>query len=371
VSEQSQAITNHCIKTLQALSPDADDYVDQVLQLGVSQAAALRQLQLVGTSTLIRSLGDYFVRTLSYKSGVSTMQYIQIFEGLCGGGGPLESEGGIDHYDALSKHSTFVAAMLYLSLAEPCVIGIGKRWVIKKQVTEIALEAGKNWKGLNAELQVIDGQRPETRVLDHIPHFLSNLQTQFTKEKDVVLIQQSGGVERLKEIGAGINSICLSVLKRIPTTSMGHVGLPLVHQFLKDANNELLASGVITKEEANERQSVMMQGVLNVRRALKNNVNPCYHAMLVDLMPYLSKKHAPVLIPRLTKYLTSEEIKANVKDLVSFIEADLASFKKALKANVDAGMHYDLVFELGIDCLFKPSELQKLKGIKLESALGL
>jgi hypothetical protein len=371
VSEQAQAITNYCIKMLQTLSPYSDDFVGQVLQLGCSQAAALHQLRLQGTDTLIRGLGDTFVKILSYKDGVSTMQYIQIFESLYGVNGPLATDVFIDHYNALPSHSKLIAAMLYLSLAEPSVIGIGKRWVIKKQVSEIALQAGKNWKGLNTELQVIDGQRSEARVLDHIPHFLRNLQTLFTTEKDVVFIQQSGGVERLKEIGAGINSICLSMLNRIPTTSMGHVGLPLVHQFLKDANSELLASGVITKEVANERQSLMMQGVLNVRRSLKKEVNPCYHAMLVDLMPNLSKKHAPVLIPRLMNYLAVDEIKANVKDLVSLIEADLPSFKKALKSNVDSGMHHDLVIKLGVDCLFKPTEMQKLKGAKLESALGL
>lgn len=371
MSEQAQAITNHCIKMLQTLSPYSDDFVGQVLQLGHSQSAALHQLRLQGTATLIRSLGDTFVKILSYKDGVSTMQYIQIFERLYGDNGPLATDVGIDHYNALPSHSKLIAAMLYLSLAEPSVIGIGKRWVIKKQVSEIALQAGKNWKGLNTELQVIDGQRPETRVLDHIPHFLRNLLTQFTTEKDVVFIQQSGGVERLKEIGAGINGICLTMLQCIPTTSMGHVGLPLVHQFLKDANNELLASGVITKEVANERLSVLMLGVLNVRRGLKKQVNPCYHAMLVELMPNLSKKHAPALIPRLMNYLTVEEIRAHVKDLVSLIESDLPSFKKALKSNMDSGKQYDMLIGLGLDGLFKPSDLQKFKGAKLESAMGL
>lgn len=366
------AITSHCIRVLKTLSPDADNYVDQVINLGVTQAAAIRQQDLRGTPTLLRCLGDTFVKTLAYKGGVTTMNYIHIFEGLCGRHGPLRSDQGIAHYDVLPKHSKFIAAMFYLSRAEFSVIDQGVQTVIKKQVSEIALEAGKNWDGLNAELQMIDAQRPEARTLHDIALILEVLQNQFTTEQDVVFIQKSGGVKRLKEIGAGINAICLSMLKRIPVTSMGHVGLPLVHQFLKDANNELLASGAISQRVANERLTVMMTAVLNVRRKQKKKtVDPCYHEMMVDLMPNLTKEKAPVLIPRLTNYVTVPEIANHLKDPASLIQDDLDGFKMALKKQADASLQYDLVMALGLDGLFEPSELQKLKGAKLESALGL
>ena len=357
-------IMNDCFTQLEFFTPGSDTFIDQVCELAATKANLFSKME--DRPANMKALVGFFSLNLPVKNGVSTLEYIAIFERLFGIGGPLHGN-KIDHY-SMAPNAQFIAAMYFMQAA-PCLNDPLQQNIIQRHVTEIALEAGKAWKALRAQLEVIDQAKPQARLVESIADLLQNLRLRFHTDNDAVLIQKAGGVERLKEIGADIDAICQGVLTRIHATRLSHVGLPLVHRFIVDATCELQASGKITREVANERLSMMLVAVLNVRRNQKKSVHPCYREMMLELAPRMGKKHASELIPRIGNYLSMEELTSNLKEPLSLI--NLPEFKKALSKHTDAGIQYDLVVKLGLAGLFEASELQELKGAKLESALGL
>lgn len=362
-----ESIINDCINQLRSFTPGSEQFNDQVIDLVTEKAALFSTME--NSTWNKRWLSETFLMHLSYPAGLSTLDHVHIYERMHCAGGPLYGT-ELDYYNPLPSHSRLIAAMYFFVQTDSNVINISKQHAITKQVTEIALEHGKHWQALQVELALIDGQRPQARLAESIPDLLKNLAEHLHTDKGAVLIQRAGGVERLKEIGADIDDVCKSVLKNLSTTSLLNIILFQVHRFIVDATCELHASGTISREESNERHCRMLRAVLNAKkRDPGKNDQDCYEKMMLELTPHMSKKHAPDLIPRLTSYLTLDEIKDHLKDPLSLI--DLPAFKNGMAKHVDAGMQYDLVVKLGIDGLFKQSELQRLKGQKLESALGL
>lgn len=362
-----ESIINDCINQLRSFTPGSEQFNDQVIELVTTKAALFSKME--NPIWNLRTLSKTFLKHLSYPAGISTLDHIQIYEGMCGANGPLRDT-GFDHYDALSSHSKLIAGLYYFIQADSSFINISKQHAITKQVTEIALEGGQNWQALKVQLELIDNQRPQAKLVASITDLLKNLAEHLYMDSDAVFIQKVGGVERLKEVGADIDRFCQSVLSRLSVSSLKIDGLSQVHRFIVEATNELHASGAITRDESNERHSRMLRAILSARvNKPKKESHESYRPMMLELAPHLNKKHASDLIPRLSKYLSLDEIKSHLKDPLSLI--DLPAFKNGMAKHVDAGMQYDLVVKLGIDGLFKQSELQRLKGQKLESALGL
>jgi hypothetical protein len=364
ISNTPAEIMNDCFTQLEFFTPGSDTFIDQVCELAATKVNLFSRME-DGPANM-RALVGFFTLNLPVKNGVSTLEYIAILERLFGIGGPLHGN-KIDHY-SMAPNAQFIAAMYFIQAA-PGLNDPIKQNIIQRHVTGIALEAGNAWKALRTQLELIDQAKPQARLVESIADLLQNLRLRFHTDNDAVLIQKAGGVERLKEIGADIDAICQGVLERIHATRLSHVGLPLVHRFIVDATSELHASSKITREVANERLSMMLVAVLNVRRNQKKSVHPCYREMMLELAPHMSKQHASELIPRLGNYLPLEELTSHLNDPLALI--NLTEFKKALNKHTDAGIQYDLVVKLGLASLFEGSELQKLKGQKLESALGL
>jgi 2C-methyl-D-erythritol 2,4-cyclodiphosphate synthase len=367
VSDNPTDIINDCIAAINGLSPDSVDFVDQVIELVTSKAALFSKMD--NPIWNLRTLSKTFLKHLSSPAGISTLDHIKIYEGMYGANGSLRDT-GFDHYDALSSHSKLIAGLYYFIQTDSSFINISKRHTITKQVTEIALEGGQNWKALKVQLELIDNQRPQAKLVASIPGLLKNLAEHLYMDSDAVLIQKLGGVERLKEVGADIDHFCQSVLSRLSVSSLKIDGLSQVHRFIVEATDELHTSGAITRDESNDRHSRMLRAILSARvNKPKKESHERYRPMMLELAPHLNKKHASDLIPRLSKYLSLDEIKSHLKEPLSLI--DPPKFKVGLTKHVDAGMQYDLVVKLGLDGLFEHSELQRLKGAKLESALGL
>lgn len=351
---------------LKGIPDRADDYAEQVYALAVSAAEVLSSVE--DYYHRMPQLSRMLLRKFDDSSSVSSINHIELLEKLHGSGGPLESY-AIEFSYENPKNPKLMAALFFFQQNDSVLLDSNGHIFVNKYVGEIAFANAKAWLALRPQIDLVDSARPGQNLLQAIPDLLVNVFGELSTEKDLLFIQKSGGIERLKEVGADLDVICQQVLNKIHITSLAHVSLPIVHQFLKGANEELLASGRITKEESRERHCKVMVGVLNVRKAQKSPAHECYHAMLLELAPHLSLKHASDLIPRLSKYLTVDEITSSVKDLCALI--DVPAFKKALTKHVDAYDRHGLVLELGLGDLFKPSDLQKLKGKKLEAALGL
>ena len=351
---------------LRGISESADDYAEQVYALAVSAAEVLSSVD--DYYHRIPQLSGMLLRKFDDSSNVSAINHIELLEKLHGSGGPLEGYAIKFSYEK-PKNPKLMAALFFFEQNDSALLNRNGKIFVNKHVGEMAFANGKAWQALRPQIDLVDSARPGHNILQAIPDFLVNVFGEFTTEKDLLFIQKWGGIERLKEVGADLDVICQEVLKKIHITSLAHVSLPIVHRFLKEANEELLASARISKEESNERHCKVMQGVINVRMAQKSPAHECYHAMLLDLVPHLNKDHAAHLVPRLSKYLTVEEITQRVKNLPELV--DKAVFKKTLSRHVDACDRYDLVLALGLGDMLKPSDLQKFKGQKLEGAIGL
>ena len=316
----------------------------------------------------LRLLADAFGTQMPIISGISGVDHIEIGYRIFGEGGPLH---GVRYAYSrpLDSNSQFVAAMYYLHHSGSELLDYRRNSSINKQVIGIAFEGGENWNSLQSELLIMDTLKPNIKLLSGVPDLLAKMHMRFWKEKDLVFIQKAGGVERLKEVGANLKRITKLGLMNIHKTQLDHVELPLLIEFLKASNSELIATGIITREESKERCSMMMVGVMNLQRVQKSAVNDVYHALLLDLAPSLSKAWASDLIPRLSQCLTLNELSQHVK--VSPDCIGMHKFKKALNKHTEIEHRYDLLIVLGLDGLFTPSDIQKLKVAKLESALGL
>jgi hypothetical protein len=358
-------IVNKFSEDMGRIQPSDGDFKDVIVNLVASTVAPFGTDDL---DTKLRPLIDSFGAQMSIISGISGADHIEIGYRIFGEGGPLH---GVRYAYSrpVDSNSPFIAAMYYLHHSRSELLDYRRNSSINKQVMGIAFEGGENWKALQSELRIIDGLNPNTKLLDGVPDQLVKMHMRFWKESDLVFIQKAGGVERLKEVGASLKRITKLGLMNIHKTQLDHVELPLLIQFLKASNIELLASGIITREESKERCSMMLTGVLNARRVQKSPVNGAYHAMMLDLAPSLSKASASNLIPRLSQYLTLNELSEYVK--VSPDCIGMHNFKKALNKHTEIENRYDLLIALGFDSRFKPSDMQKFKVAKLEAALGL
>jgi hypothetical protein len=136
-----------------------------------------------------------------------------------------------------------------------------------------------------------------------------------------------------------------------------------------DANQDLVASGKISGEDAQERHGKMMVAISAAMARKPADPDGCYHAILTALAPFIGPAHGSDLIPRLTQSMGIQEVVGLFRDPLSLIESE--RFKRSLKRLVDIEKRYDLVVALGVQEIFTRSELHQIKGSKLESALGL
>jgi hypothetical protein len=360
-----QDIIHKFIEDLVRIQPGDGDFKDVVFHLVASTVASFGSENL---DIKLRLLTDAFGAQMPIIGGISGVDHIEIGHRIFGEGGPLH---GVRYAYSrpVDSSSQFIAAMYYLHHSGSELLDYRRNSSINKQVTGIAFEGGENWRSLQSELLLMDTLKPNIKLLSGIPDQLEKMHLRFWKEKDLVFIQKAGGVERLKEVGASLKRITKLGLMNVHKTQLDHVELPLLIEFLKSSNSELIATGIITREESKERCSMMMVGVMNLLRVQKSPVNEVCHALLLDLAPSLSKAWASDLIPRLSQYLTLKELSQHVK--VSPDCIGMQKFKKALNKHTEIEHRYDLLIALGLDSLFKPSDIQKLKVAKLESALGL
>jgi hypothetical protein len=239
-----------------------------------------------------------------------------------------------------------------------------------KVVVELAFEDKKKFQALSKVLQVIEKAHPGYGLLAGIPDLLMNLEQHMVDESDAVFMQGAGGVERIKAVGADLDKVTNSVLRSVTATEMNNAGLPVVLDFVKASNEDLLASGQISATKVAERYNLMLQSVLHVlRQRPKNLKQDCWKPMLNDLAPYSTPDTASGLILHLARVNGPNSLGMSQETLRSMI--DPVDFKKDLMKLVDGGRQYDLVVEMGIADLFTDKEINKIKGLKLESAMGM
>jgi hypothetical protein len=316
---------------------------------------------------LLKSMANSVTRLLPRNSSIPALIQVELLKNLYGKDGPLT--GYLFPVDNVNHNNApFIAAMYYLAHTSLFLDFLLKP-KIQKAIAEIAFAQGPRWDALRPTLESLDGLKRSYQLLESVPDLLANLHKHFQHDRDAVFLQRFGGVERVKSVGGDLDAICKSVMKSLEVTRLAPQNLLLVHKFLMEANHDLLASGQITKMESKERHGkVLLQTLCSSARKPQDPAG-CYHKILTELAPLMGKVHGSDLIPRLTEHMSVQEIAAAFKDPLSVIDPE--KFKTRLNKYVDVGTRYDLVAALGVKEIFTLSEINKLKGEKLESALGL
>lgn len=342
------------------------DFLGHLYQLAVDAVEAIFEQN--GLDNCKIRLSIYLNGRLSKTRDVSSLEYIDVIERLYGKGCPLE---GVQILTGkiTKTNMAYVGALYYFHQEGSIGFGNIPKAELEKLVTLIAFEQGKGWDTLKPMLALIDHVKPGYKLVEGLPDLLADLDKRFTSDYDVALLQKCGGVERIRAVGANFDNICQTLFKNLPEAKLGQDNLPLIFQFMKDANDEQMATGAVSQSEVDERYSRVILAVMRAWLRVKGQAPDYYRTTVNELIPYLSKEEGSSVIPRLSKVISVPDIAQMFSHPREFIEPAL--FKVALKKYAGAEHRYDLVMTLGLDDLFTGHELNKLKGEKLESALGL
>jgi hypothetical protein len=294
------------------------------------------------------------------------MDFVKALEGMYGVGKPLASV-HIETYSVPTSNIPYAAAIYYFQQNDGFTVGKQTRPDVNRSVAEVAFAQGKKWDELKHSLEMIEAARPGYKLIEGIPDLLVDLDQYFLNEHDMGALQASGGVERIKEVGANLQKLNDNLFSK-HYLKLGQNNSALVCQFAQDSMSELSAQKAITQELLCDRYAMLIIGAVRAWNR-QNSPKPNTHrTSLESLLPHLSVEIGSEIIPRLTRSMPVADIKAMFNDPRAVIEPK--RFKAMLQKHGDVEHSYDLVMTLGLDDLFSRYELNQLKGKKLESALG-
>jgi hypothetical protein len=317
---------------------------------------------------LLENLNSFLCAELDKVKNVPPLELIEFFcETYCSDG-PFA-----DHHFSMnidkSSSTQLLGALYFLAAAEFTGVRDDLRMRAVKVTAEIAFEGKKKWGALSAVLQEIDQANPGYDLLAGIPDMLVNLEKHMVSESDVVFMQKAGGIERIKAVGADPEKVYTSAMQSISTTTLNNAGLPVIHQFAKEVLEDLKASGRITQAQAGERYGQLLEGVFIALNRSRNFNQDCWKPLLNDLAPYVNKDSGTDLILHMARVNGPDQLGLSLETVRSMVEPE--AFKNGLSKWVDKGEQLELLKALGIDDLFSEVDINKMKGAKLESALGL
>lgn len=295
------------------------------------------------------------------------MEVIRMLEDVFGEDGPMNGQ-PVSFSIVRENCPSWIAALHYLkSVGEESVAQIGKSNVTAT-IARIAFDGGRNWKALQKALDEVDAGCG-THFLDSVPDLLENAHNHFHGTSGGQMLQESGGVQRAKAVGADLNKLSQSVMQDLASTNLNEKGFPLMYAFLKEATLDLMAAGAISREEGSNRFSQMFEGTLHALTRQKNHKHDCWMPILKDLTKYANSSLNQVGLVNLGVYLTQKNMDLegfNLKDLV-----EPAELKKAIKSAVYEGDRYAFIEKYDLKDHFTRPEMLLIKGARLKADLGM
>jgi hypothetical protein len=324
------------------------------------------------SSTLTRNIYDPLSFSRGRLKDVYANDLIDLLKKVYGLGGPLETQ----QFDILPKvvnSPELIGALYFLANSDFNGVSVKTRKRAIKIVAEIALEAQDKWDRVLSVLQKIDKTIPGHGLVESIPDRLGSYHNHMGYAIDVVTLQKAGGVKRLKEVGADPKKVFDAALSQMGKASLYPGSWSFGHAFFKEALEDLKASGRVTDSYLRTAYGSVLRGFLDSleskggRKSLVKyeGLKPIFN----DLVPFVSPETASSLAINLSRCNGLEWLGAYREEVVSMIDPD--SFKNGMKSFIESGEHYNLVASLGLEHIFTRTEIYKLKGDKLDSALGL
>lgn len=354
-------------------SPTKTNLAEEVRDWAIDQVGQGKRDILVRTSsTLTWSIYEPLSSSRGSLKDVNANDIIDVLKTVYGPGGPLESQ----QFSILPKvidSPELIGALYFLANSDFNGVSVKTRKRAIKIVAEIALEAQEKWGKVLAVLQQIDKKIPGHGLVESIPDRLGSFHHHMGYAIDVVTMQKAGGVKRLKEVGADLKKVFDVALSQMGKASLYPGSWSFGHAFFKEALEDLKASGRVTNSDLRTAYGSVLRGFLDSleskggRKSLikYDGLKPIFS----DLVPFVGPETASSLAINLFRCNGLEWLGAHREDMVSMIDPD--SFKNGLKSLIDPDEHYNLVASLALEHIFTRMELYKLKGDKLDSALGL
>lgn len=316
-------------------------------------------------NSLSSSMLENFIRIPQKHLG--PMEVIKMLEDVFGDSGPFS--GQPVKFSIVNEHQTaWIAALYYLqAIGDKSVTDIGKS-NLKHVIAWVAFEGGKNWNELQEALREVDAGCG-TSLLETVPELLQNAHLLFAESEDASRIQERGGVERVKAVGANLDMLTRSVMSDLPKTSLNEKGFPLMYTFIKEATLDLMAAGVISREEGLGRFTCLFDATLHALTRQKNHRQDCWIPILKDLSSHAGTEVDQLGLVNLCLYLEKKGAELEGFNLRSMLKPD--EFKKALNKAVDQGYQYSFVTRMGLTDLFTSIEMLRLNGSRFSSELGI
>ena len=315
--------------------------------------------------SLSSSMLENFIRIPQKDLG--PMEVIKMLEDVYGEDGPFSGQ-PVNFSIVKENQASWIAALYYLqAIGAKSVADIGKS-NLKCVIAWVAFEGGKHWNGLQEALREVDAGCG-TSLLETVPDLLQNAHLLFVESDDASRIQEHGGVERAKAVGANLDMLTRSVMSDLPKTSLNEKGFPLMYTFIKEATLDLMAAGVVSQDEGLGRFTCLFDATLHALTRQKNHKQDCWIPILKDLSTHAGAEVDQLGLVNLSLYLDKKGVELEGFNLRSMLKPD--EFKKALNKAVDQGYQYNFVTRTGLTDLFTSIEMLRLNGSRFSSELGI
>jgi hypothetical protein len=207
----------------------------------------------------VNSLSQVLAVALVKSHGVDALEFLKFFLETYGPEGPLDQP--LLLFLDRSTSPDLIGALYYLAKTDFAGVHYDLTKMAIKFTVDIAFQGNHTWRALSTVLEMIDLAKPGYDLLAGIPDLLGKLDKYVTREDDIVFMQASGGIERIKAVGADPYKVYVAAMGRISTNSINQLSLPVIHRFVKEATEDLKASGTITEVQASKRYSQFLDGI--------------------------------------------------------------------------------------------------------------
>ena len=319
-----------------------------------------------------KQLSVHFFYALAFGlgrvKGVSSLEIINLLIKVYGAGGPLETE-EMSVSTGTSNSPELIGALYFLAHSEHAVITPKTRQQAIKTTVDFAFHGKKKWRELATILKELDRLRPGHSLFSSVHRRLESLEAYVEDAHDAGMLESGGGIKRINAVGADLGRVRASVVRNIGQSRLALSTLPIIHRFVTTSTEALKASGRLSEDQVTETYADFLKCVLGSLNGRKRADDEELRPIFSDLVQYANQETASDLVLQLCLMNWLEDLEADRERVVSMVDPD--DFKKGLESLIHVGDRHGLVTSLGLEQLFSNSEMNTLKGAKLESALGL
>lgn len=294
---------------------------------------------------------------------MSATDIIRVLESAFGGGGLFARE-AIPWVEPAIGEVKYLAACFYMamnyakanrSMSEDCIM----------KVASMGFMGEADYTRFKDELKVVEKLYPGRSHVDVVDFLVSDLHMNPRFDhKNALLVYASGGLARCLEIGTSPAELMHKIMDNLERTPVSVDDFAKLHQFCTDINAHLFENLSISRNTFSDNAEKLLSLTLKLTKS-----RPALGAQLAEKVPSIRGMGLSVSEIMGFASVTSKgdnQIKEKLATS-SFKDVEI----KAAVQRLDAGVQPQVINRLELNNLFSRSEMNRIKGRRLEQDLGM